>query len=1522
MGVRVNSTQTAAATAATYTVTLGSHATNDLLLINLTQDGGGTEISLGNATVTITNASPAVFTYSGSDIFANGDMIVLTTTGSLPTGLSVSTSQKYYVKNLNTGANTFEVSTTSGGASVNTASAGSGTHTAHLHKSNGWHMLGLQARAGSSSRHVLAAKFAASGAESNPVFYGSNDEWVGACHVIRDVDTTWDLGTLVSGTDYARSEVSTGVSHNFPALTSDTNGCLLVYSAGFDGPGAQAYCRTTLAATRCIDKATDTNNANVYTSTGIVQQESAGAAPTVTILKTQSGSNGNLWVLAIPNETGGSLCPDIRPTITELYHYGNFGAAHDTTVTWQAPTSFAAGFNSIVTTSTAPTTGTSGGTGDSKANWGTFTTLASSQNVTLIESPAGSGAWVGGTHTISSTNMTGKVFGLQFYRNIPTNDNTAGNEGMLVGFSDGTNWVVYQTQNKTNGWVNAYPYTAFIALGSATAYASSGSIDWTAVTRVGYFVHRISSSTASASLGIKNAVLFDTVSITGGGASRPSTFADYANWMVSWGGWNWAELNGAGQVLLKSSVQIGDGGTNTTYFDSSASSAEFPPAFATTVDGQMKWNVTAGAVSLKVNAGASDTINLAAGVVATSTNQALTIDSGTSTSADYSFAGTSIVGFNPTWKTDVNCSSATFSECGEIDAKGSDWTDCTIADTISTDAAIAFSEDGGSMTRCTIDVTGTSAQYHLELGTAVTAISLIDVTFTGTPGTDKVHVRKTTGTVTITIDGTTSLVSGDVTSEGATVSIVAPSLERGLEFTGLLAGSQVKVFETGTDTELFSDNSSSTTETWDDATSGSITVDYVIQKAGYLPIRVTGVTVTGAVGTGVQSVPVSQVAARWYQASSGLTINTNVYANATTKLWGLTTTSTVQNLASYLMEQWIALGDAGEAFANKPFPLEANGPNSFTWLYGWEADTTTYPNSIANLSRDGMRYVNNSGTVTAIWSAILSVGVSSGMRVRFQQSDGGTTQSAAVTSGNMDELVQVYGDATHGNFDRTGYLVCKVQEMGYDQAEVDVVAQYGTLEDQLYVIGLSPTANGVATGNPSITGVTITDHAGSPVTWNSKDFSITITDSATNSGTDIIRWLRYNFETGGTFQSTDAFNWHDLVQTNGDAFKTVRGKVYGDTGATLKGVRVLRGSDAHPDFTSFMADDGTTYEPPVVADISITSMPNAVGASRRLQIINTTALTASARANSTAYSVGDIRIRQTGIGTENTAGLYLRCTTAGTSAGSPPTWNTTVGGTTTDGTAVWTTYAVLFYDDDPASTSYSTTYTDGEEFLAGESVEIRFAEMDADTSFKTYEGTTVVSSEGFSFVVAEEADDVYATNALDGSDFEAVFSPNFTDNYIVLDANTDFSGKGAYAYFCYTLTSSNGMYLFWGGVTALDTGNYRIETDVLDMYFDESAGFVKQTDDVRIFRKDGTRPALDPTTGGSGIEINWRTPVSVVETGVSGLTGPESAQLMALPTASQILAAAESNPIHANIKEVNDYAVGGAGTESNPWGPS
>lgn len=88
-------------------------------------------------TVTITNASPAVFTCASHGL-AQANVVIFSTTGSLPTGLSVNTT--YWVLADGLTANTFKVTSDANqgpnglGAAVNTSSAGSGIHTARYGK--------------------------------------------------------------------------------------------------------------------------------------------------------------------------------------------------------------------------------------------------------------------------------------------------------------------------------------------------------------------------------------------------------------------------------------------------------------------------------------------------------------------------------------------------------------------------------------------------------------------------------------------------------------------------------------------------------------------------------------------------------------------------------------------------------------------------------------------------------------------------------------------------------------------------------------------------------------------------------------------------------------------------------------------------------------------------------------------------------------------------------------------------------------------------------------------------------------------------------------------------------------------------------------------------------------------------------------------------------------------------------------------------------------------------------------------
>jgi len=77
-------------------------------------------------TVTVTIASPAVFTCTTNN-FAVNDVVYFTTTGALPTGLTAGT--RYYVIATGLGGDDFRVSATLGGTVVDTSGSQSGTHS-------------------------------------------------------------------------------------------------------------------------------------------------------------------------------------------------------------------------------------------------------------------------------------------------------------------------------------------------------------------------------------------------------------------------------------------------------------------------------------------------------------------------------------------------------------------------------------------------------------------------------------------------------------------------------------------------------------------------------------------------------------------------------------------------------------------------------------------------------------------------------------------------------------------------------------------------------------------------------------------------------------------------------------------------------------------------------------------------------------------------------------------------------------------------------------------------------------------------------------------------------------------------------------------------------------------------------------------------------------------------------------------------------------------------------------------------
>jgi len=167
-------------------------------------------ISPSRGTITVTIASPAVVTLSAHG-FQTGDIIYLTTTGALPTGLSQNT--LYYV--INVTSSTFRLATSAAnataGTAINTSGTQSGTHTL-VHCPYG---LGN----GSTTFNVPNLL------QRTPMMAGS---------------TGAGLTARVMGTNYGTDSVTLS-SANIPTLTTGNQSVNHTHSGTTDGQNASHY---------------------------------------------------------------------------------------------------------------------------------------------------------------------------------------------------------------------------------------------------------------------------------------------------------------------------------------------------------------------------------------------------------------------------------------------------------------------------------------------------------------------------------------------------------------------------------------------------------------------------------------------------------------------------------------------------------------------------------------------------------------------------------------------------------------------------------------------------------------------------------------------------------------------------------------------------------------------------------------------------------------------------------------------------------------------------------------------------------------------------------------------------------------------------------------------------------------------------------------------------------------------------------------------------------------------------------
>jgi len=180
-----------------------------------------------------------------------------------------------------------------------------------------------------------------------------------------------------------------------------------------------------------------------------------------------------------------------------------------------------------------------------------------------------------------------------------------------------------------------------------------------------------------------------------------------------------------------------------------------------------------------------------------------------------------------------------------------------------------------------------------------------------------------------------------------------------------------------------------------------------------------------------------------------------------------------------------------------------------------------------------------------------------------------------------------------------------------------------------------------------------------------------------------------------------------------------------------------------------------------------------------------------------------------------------------------------------------------------AGTSYSATYAEGTGYSTGDTVQVYVTQTSGATAKLPQVTAVIASAAGWSLLVSQEDDAVYSAFAVDGSSVTN-FTADYANDQVDVVVGSNFNLTDFYAWWSYNLTTESGIREFFGGLTAVDEANFRINSSTLSMYPDNTTtANIRQLDNRRLFREDGAYPVLDPTSGGGGIDVVWKNTILI-----------------------------------------------------------
>lgn len=355
------------------------------------------------------------------------------------------------------------------------------------------------------------------------------------------------------------------------------------------------------------------------------------------------------------------------------------------------------------------------------------------------------------------------------------------------------------------------------------------------------------------------------------------------------------------------------------------------------------------------------------------------------------------------------------------------------------------------------------------------------------------------------------------------------------------------------------------------------------------------------------------------------------------------------------------------------------------------------------------------------------------------------------------------------------------------------------------------------------------------------------------------------FEAGTAYDVT-------TIDTYGNADVFINGPSWEEVSTTFAGIEVANGNIYYGSVKPIAAS-GTAYQ---IATYPLTAVTNMYGVADKVYIkSNTLAVgTHIDTIETTGYVTVDPS-STTGLQIIDAVGVISTITISSIVPGSRiHITNNRTGGAVADAVVASTSYNHQFY--------YGTGVNDIQD---GDVLNVRLIMCDGTQLYDWWDSDLIATGTQVNVLASQQLDTYYPQLGVDGSTVTEYALDGANIQVDIDDPDGVSQKRRLIAWFYYAVAQdASAMQTFWRGVDLLSTAEARVNIDL----FIDNAGARQvhlNDDDFWLYRSDGVSWVQYPSTGGYGIHTDSGK-IYVAETGVSGLTPAESAQLSGLDTSN------------------------------------